>query len=115
MNTATVSKPTIMFRMFPSLHRPFVKLCIVYLLYMIAHFISPYVYIQFCTPQTFIGFLTSPFMIPTPHCKAIRWIMTYSASNIETMWALLGVWGISLVISVEPETNKEPRSNIIEE
>ena len=92
----------------------FVAVCF---MYMIVHYTAPYLYIQFCTPKTMIGFITSPFIVPAPHCKAIRWTIMYSASNIETMWVVIGVWIMTRLVNFENvfEDKKIEKVNVADE
>lgn len=56
------------------------------------HFTSVHLYAEYCVPFTWYGFLVSPFMAASPHCKAMRWFITQGGIQIETMWMLLGTW-----------------------
>lgn len=67
----------------------------VYTLYVVVHFVTPYVYVRLCTPWTLMGFLASPLMAPAPHCRALRWTFLHTASNIDTMWLVLGTWCVA--------------------
>ena len=63
--------------------------------------IAPYVYIKFCTPDnSLVNFLTSPFRIITPHCKAIRWIIDYTADSINTCLIIFCTWTMGYLISL---------------
>jgi hypothetical protein len=44
-----------------------------YALWIILHFIAPHLYVYFCTPATFVGFITSPFIAPAPTLDNIHW------------------------------------------
>ena len=67
----------------------------VYTLYVVVHFVTPYMYVRLCTPWTLMGFLASPLMAPAPHCRALRWTFLHTASNIDTMWLVLGTWCVA--------------------
>jgi hypothetical protein len=69
----------------------------IYLLWIMMHYFSAHLYIKFCVPNTFIGFIMSPFMIATPHCQGLRWIVYNSAGVINNMWILIGTWIYSLI------------------
>ena len=70
----------------------------IYAMWITLHFIAPHLYVYFCTPATVIGFLTSPFVAPAPHCTAIRWVIINSADMITTMWIVIGGWIIHKII-----------------
>jgi hypothetical protein len=69
----------------------------VYLLWICLHYISAHLYIKFCVPNTVIGFIMSPFMIATPHCQGLRWIVYNAAGIINNMWVMVGAWVYSVI------------------
>lgn len=69
----------------------------IYLLWICLHYFSAHLYVKFCVPDTIIGFLMSPFMISTPHCQGLRWIVYNAAGIINNMWILLGAWIYSMI------------------
>ena len=69
----------------------------IYLLWICLHYFSAHLYIKFCVPSTVYGFLMSPFMIATPHCQGLRWIVYNAAGIINNMWILIGAWIYSLI------------------
>lgn len=71
----------------------------IYLLWVCLHYFSAHLYVKFCVPNTFSGFVMSPFMIATPHCQGLRWIVYNAASVINNMWILMGTWIYSLIWS----------------
>lgn len=81
------------------LTNPIIKVILVYMLYILCHFISTHAYAHFCTPFTIWGFGASPFIASTPHCKALRWTMHYTGIHIEFMWLVLGTWLAKIIIS----------------
>ena len=64
----------------------------IYMLWICIHYLAGNLYGYFCTPNTFIGFLTSPFLTVAPHCKAIRWIIYNGGNTIGDMWVIFGTW-----------------------
>ena len=73
---------------------------LIYLAWISAHYVSAHTYAYFCAPSSVMGFLMSPFMVPMPHCTAIRWTIDASAMAINNMWFLLGSWAIMTIASV---------------
>jgi hypothetical protein len=69
----------------------------IYLLWISLHYFSAHLYIKFCVPNTIIGFIMSPFMIMTPHCQGLRWIVYNAANIINHMWILIGAWIYSMI------------------
>lgn len=69
-----------------------IKISGVYLVWIALHFFASQFYIQLCVPKTIYGFLISPFLIATPHCQALRWIVYNGANAINNMWIVMGTW-----------------------
>jgi len=65
--------------------------------WILAHYAASNLYSQLCTPNTFLGFIASPFMVNTPQCVGLRWIVDQGSSTISSMWTMLGVWIIKNV------------------
>lgn len=64
----------------------------IYVVWIAAHYIASHMYVWFCVPATFIGFLTAPFLVPAPHCQAIRWTIYTGGEKIFAMWMIIGSW-----------------------
>ena len=64
----------------------------VYILWIIIHYISVQLYVKHCVPSSILGFITSPILVSSPHCKAMRWILHTGANTIDNMWNTIGVW-----------------------
>ena len=64
----------------------------VYILWIVIHYISVQLYIKHCVPSTMWGFITSPILVSSPHCKAMRWMLHTGATIIDNMWNTIGVW-----------------------
>ena len=75
----------------------FIRVSGIYLLWIFLHYFSAHLYIKFCVPDTLFGFLMSPFMIATPHCQGLRWIVYNAAGIINNMWILIGAWIYSII------------------
>lgn len=75
----------------------FFKISGVYILWIFLHYFCTHLYVNFCVPKTFVGFIMSPFIITTPHCQALRWVVYNAASIINNMWIILGAWIYSLI------------------
>ena len=82
----------------------------IYLLWICLHYFSAHLYIKFCVPDTILGFLMSPFMIATPHCQGLRWIVYNAAGIINNMWMLIGAWVYSMIWVFNRNNNMEPAS-----
>lgn len=68
-----------------------------YVTWIAAHYAATHAYVKYCTPDTFWGFIMSPFIASAPHCEGLRWLISTGGTNITTMWALAGVWVTSKI------------------
>lgn len=73
------------------------KLSSIYLLWICLHYFSAQLYVKFCVPNTILGFIMSPFIIMTPHCQGLRWIVYNAAHIINNMWMVIGSWIYSMI------------------
>lgn len=65
-------------------------LLLIYIGVSVLHFASANLYPYFCTPITVIGIFMTPFMIVTPHCLALRWVLDWSGNQVCNAWIWLG-------------------------
>ena len=63
-----------------------------YLLWVAVHYVAAQLYVYYCVPLTFLGFIMSPLMASAPHCYTFRWCIINGANNISVMWAVFGTW-----------------------
>lgn len=83
------------------------KISGVYILWISLHYFSAHLYVKFCVPNSVIGFIMSPFMISTPHCQGLRWIVYNAANIINHMWILIGAWIYSMIWIIGTEQTRE--------
>ena len=74
----------------------FVSVFGLYITWVIVHFVASHLYIHWCVPVTILGFLMSPFLVPSPQCQALRWAIYNGGNSINAMWFLFGVWCMKL-------------------
>lgn len=63
-----------------------------YFFWVMIHYSASHLYIRWCTPPTWVGLITSPFLVTTPHCTALRWSIYHGSDIIHGMWIVLGSW-----------------------
>ena len=68
------------------------RLCGIYFVLILLHYVSSHLYVYLCVPSTWKGFILSPIQTPTPHCVALRYIIYNGGENINKMWILIGIW-----------------------
>lgn len=64
----------------------------IYVLWILAHFVASHLYVQLCTPLSVFGVLASPFLIASPHCQGLRWVIYEAGSKVGVMWGLIAGW-----------------------
>lgn len=72
----------------------------IYLIWICLHYFASHMYIKFCVPSTVMGFLLSPFMVSTPHCQALRWLIHNASNMINNMWIVSGTWICSTILKI---------------
>lgn len=69
----------------------------IYLVWICLHYFASHLYVKLCVPFSLYGFLLSPFLIATPYCVGLRWVIYNGANTIQNMWILLGTWACSTI------------------
>jgi hypothetical protein len=64
----------------------------IYLLWILLHYIASHLYIKFCVPLTFTGFLLSPIIMTSQYCISLRWVIYNAGNNINNMWIAIGTF-----------------------
>lgn len=72
----------------------------IYLAWICLHYFASHLYVKFCVPKTVMGFLLSPFMMSTPHCHGLRWVVYNAANMISNMWIVCGTWVCSTLLKI---------------
>jgi hypothetical protein len=54
-----------------------------------------------------MGFIFSPFLVNTPHCKALLWGINNSVINIQNMWLLIGYWFMNRINPLHENVKKD--------
>ena len=70
----------------------------IYLIWILLHYFASHLYVKLCVPNTMYGFIVSPFLVATPYCTGLRWLIYTGANTIHNMWILFGSWISSRVI-----------------
>jgi hypothetical protein len=80
----------------------------IYVLWILLHYFASHLYVYYCVPKTLIGFLVSPFLIASPQCHSLRWVVYNGANIISNMWVILGTWLCSIMITNYGVTHDTP-------
>ncbi len=73
-----------------------------YVTWITIHHISTHLYAHFCVGNNLYSFLLSPFVVVTPFCQGLNWIIYNGSSQITTMWLSLGTWLSLLILLKKP-------------
>jgi len=69
-------------------------LTLLYIGWIVAHYVAAHIYVKLCVAFSFVGFISSPFLVASPHCIGLRWIIHTGGNNIMALWVLIALWGI---------------------
>ena len=84
----------------------------VYFGIVLTHYVCSNIYPLWCCKLTFFGFIMTPFMIVTPHCEALRWIIHYTGEQIRNVWLWIGGYLVYYVTSTITPYLTNFRANI---
>jgi hypothetical protein len=56
------------------------------------HYLASHAYVLWCLPRTFSGYSMSLFMIPSPHCSSLRWLINVTGDRVLLVWTSLSVF-----------------------
>jgi len=86
--------------LFRNLFQEFWTLGGIYIIWIFIHYISAHCYVYWCTPASIGGVISTPFLVMMPHCQAMRWCIVSGADAINTMWIVIGSWGVAKLIKI---------------
>jgi|TARA_B110000967_G_C18838127_1_gene537895 hypothetical protein len=78
----------------------------IYVVWIVLHYTSSHLYVRWCVPATIAGFITAPFLVPAPHCQALRWSIYTGGERIFAMWVLIGSWLLNQINMLGEKKNK---------
>lgn len=81
--------------------QPFVNMFGIYFVWIALFYLCSHLHVYLCVPNTIIGFIMTPFLVPSPHCQSLRWVIYNGGNSIMTMWFLTGVWIISYLQPIQ--------------
>lgn len=82
--------------------------------WIVIHYAIPYAYIKMCTPTGITGFVQSIFLINTPHCEAMRYVLSLSSFNVKyllMLWATTALTFITEKYSVQKHEHQYTSRN----
>ena len=65
------------------------------------HYAASHMYTYMCTHMSWYGILISPFIVATPHCTALRWIIYEGSNSITAMWTALGLFILPYMVDTK--------------
>ena len=63
---------------------------LVYVSWILVHYMASHMYIYFCVPKGIYGIFASFVLSPSMHCHALRWAIYNGGIHISLIWILLG-------------------------
>ena len=79
----------------------------IYVAWIVVHYLSSHFYVKWCVPPTFMGFIMAPFLVASPHCTGLRWVITTGGQQIVTMWTVIGTWLLNFAINYTTKTEND--------
>lgn len=76
----------------------FLSISGIYFIWILLHYFASHLYVKLCVPNNFFGFVISPFLITTPYCIGLRWLIQTGATSINNMWIIFGTWFCSNIL-----------------
>ena len=73
---------------------------LLFLIWVSIHYAAAHIYVMLCTPLSLIGYFKSIFLVSTPHCRALNWTLSNSASVIDSLWMIVGLYISNNVLSL---------------
>lgn len=84
----------------------FVSYIKLYIIWIIIHYMSSFLYFYICTPIGIYGFIISPLMVISPQCNAIYWTQSSSREIIKNMWIFISMFLTNTVFNyIKPINN----------
>jgi len=72
-------------------------ICIVWI---VLFYVASHVHMRFCTPTGVVGFLMTPFVVMSPHCQGLRWLIYNGGNSIVAMWFILSAWIMRYLVPI---------------
>lgn len=73
-------------------------IALIYLSLLLTYYSSAHLFVQYCTPSGFLGFIQSPFLVETLQCRGLKWIFTYSHEYIRSLWLLISTYAVKVIM-----------------
>jgi hypothetical protein len=75
-------------KLFFEIARPILLFCV----WILIHHIVSNLYAELCAPKTLFGLFITPFIVSSPHCSSMRWLINNSIMFIENGWILASIF-----------------------
>lgn len=76
--------------LFSSASRKVIMCASVYFAWTFMHYVATLLYARWCTPYSLYGFVLSAFLVSTPQCSALRWMIYNGAAKMTAMLLIFG-------------------------
>jgi hypothetical protein len=98
-NIANKPKVIYVYYIIDKFNKIFVTFYGIYIIWIVFHYFASHLYVRYCVPWSFYGFIMSPIISSTPHCQGLRWVLYNGGNQINNMWLNIGSWiGIKLIL-----------------
>ena len=97
----TMTRARHVFNMLHQYVEPVINLFGIYILWISAFYFASHLHVKYCVPATVLGFILTPFLVPAPHCQAMRWVIYNGGNSIMSAWFILGAWIITYLRPIQ--------------
>jgi hypothetical protein len=80
--------------------KPFISAFGIYIAWILVFYVASRMHASLCTPPTIIGFILAPFLVTSPHCQGLRWVIYNGGNSIAAMWIILAAWIMTFLTPV---------------
>ena len=82
--------------------KPFIKLCLVYFIWVCIHCISIQLYSSYCANTSVYGLFQSLLNVQSPHCRGLRYMSDAGVYMMQTFWSSIALWLTTELIKIFP-------------
>jgi hypothetical protein len=72
-----------------------------YLLWASLSYFSTHLYAHFCADWSVMGFFIHPFMVSSPHCRALRWFVVEGSTVITHLFAMIAAYVATAIVTAK--------------
>ena len=68
------------------------KFLMTYIVWVSLSYFSIHAQARFCAEWSIMGFLSHSFVVNSPHCNALKWLINEGSSSISRLFAMVAIY-----------------------